>query len=497
MTDSRDQVAIQNIGCYIATPREEPPEEVKKNIEATVNRIRERGGVIEGDDLVELNKTDRALPRKTIGIISIIRNPTVLFYYMRINKKPMWRLLRFNNAATSCLDILEHKMSDALELLGIDKFKDFKHSLIGFSIQSPPGVKLRNGFIYSVGPSNTQNLNLTPRLERSISPVPRQTTPRKQRSESAPQLPTPRPNVSPRFQLTPLKIGGELQDLKDLTTIKIKNLMAPQIDLPTPGIDTDQQTTPVDKHDTDWRQTTLDLGKGIILHLKYRIEITGCNEIEPTKDSNRNPIPDTSDIPTIESQKPKRKKSKKSQQETETQTKRQKENPPQKSAIQLNNPTPKATKEKKVLDKPKEIQLYKNQPKSSIINPLISTNKTYQLEGTPPRKISTMLLRHFIETFTIRNPKDAQVVLLNLPKVAADSSQDAVPIIEHKTSSIEKRIQTLFTKGKYADAYTLATNGESNIINPEYSQVKELFPSDDSPNEIEEIANMHPQTTRK
>ena len=87
VTNSNDQMTIQNIGAYIATPRDETPEDIKKNIEATVHRIRERGGLIVEDDLIELNKFEKTQIKQNIGIISIITNPTVLFCYTISKKK--------------------------------------------------------------------------------------------------------------------------------------------------------------------------------------------------------------------------------------------------------------------------------------------------------------------------------------------------------------------------------------------------------------------------
>ena len=406
VTNGNDQITIQTIGSYIAIPREETPEEIKRNIEATASRIRERGGLIMEDDLIELNKIEKKQVKKTIGIISIITNPLMLFYYTLNNKKPIWRLLRFTNTGAVCLEILENKMSIALKVLGLEKFRDFKHSLIGFSTSSPPGIKLRNNFIYSVGPSITPNTNPTPQLERSISPIPRTVTPQRQRCVNAPQTPPLKPNISPRFQLTPMRICKELPNPRDLASIKIKNLMPPNKSPVSPRINIDIPTSLIKKLDTEWKQTTLDLGKGVTLCLKYKIQITSQDGREVAEDTNKNVILDTPKVITPEVQKPTEKKPnkeiKQSQEKTKSQPEQQKEKPLPETITQANNPTSNTNEQKVTPNKPKEIQIYKNQPKFTPINPLATTNKTFKLETAPPRKISTMLLRDFVETFTIR-----------------------------------------------------------------------------------------------
>ena len=43
VTNARDQATIQSLGCYVSNVKAELPEPIKKNIEATVERIRGRG----------------------------------------------------------------------------------------------------------------------------------------------------------------------------------------------------------------------------------------------------------------------------------------------------------------------------------------------------------------------------------------------------------------------------------------------------------------------
>ena len=489
VTKVKDQRLIQEHGAYFVNSRADLPEVIRTNMAKTAHKIRERGGIILPEDIEDLTKTDVPLkPKVSIGIISIFTEPTLLFYGTRKGSKgksqPMkWRLLKYQNKDATCLETTDLKMKDVLKSIGRTFEGKIQHSLIGFSIHSGTGVKFRNGFVYDVSPplegallTNSTQTNIL----RSISPRPKSASPTIDK-ETPPILNPP----TPRFQRTPLKFTQSMKESEDINDIKIKNLSS--VTTLSEFSATSEIIKSVQEPDKDegWKEQNIELEKGIILHIKYKIE----------RMNNQNNIP----VKTIQIKSPKRKDIEKPKEKLTTlkrstscpptKTPQQKQKPKQKPVINKQNDT------QEEQDKPisSNIQIYKNQKQTPMYNPLTQRKQSYKIEGIPPRRVSKYLLKHFSDTFTIRRPVNAQFAMLNLPSVALDSTLQENPASNEYTTTIEKKAQTKFINGKYSDAFTIITGNTTKPTNPKYEEVAKLFPQENNEKEIQNILNSIPK----
>ena len=503
VTSVREQITIQKLGWYVANSKSPLPDILKKNIDTTAKSIRDRGGIILQEDLEGLLNSDMPLDKAySIGIISIFVNPLLLFYCPRYKSGsstlPLkWKLLKFQNIGGCRLEVTDFGMEETLKTIGKLGDRDVKHTLIAFSIHSLSGVKIRNGLVYNVGSSkdgSTSNTNtFTADLTRSLTPTPRMSSPIKTRADLRQQRLSTPPKSTPRFQLTPLEVAHELADPEELNKIQIRNI-ATKEDIAEASIQCVATKALSDiQCDNIWRLTKVELEGGIVLHIKYKLKKTDTSETEPETD------PDL-----VKSKKGNRNKSnvKKKKITKASNPPKPKEGSPQTEEIKTILPSqthlPKEREPNKNKNNGKRtnntIQLYKTSTSSPPYNPLTSIKDSYKLDATPPRKISSILLRHFTETFTIRKPENAQYVLLNLPGVAVDSSQAMESRLMHIQQPVERKAQSLFMKGKFADAYSLIIDGDSKLVDPEYSEVAALFPPQENESKLEDMIKDLPKS---
>ena len=492
---TKDQKLIQDLGAYIAAPKPDFPEVLKLNMDKAAQQIRERGGIILREDVEGLTKTDEPLKSKySIGIISIFTDPTLIFYGTRkssVSKtQPLkWRLLKYQNQDAICLEPTDHSMKDVLKTMGKNFEGKVKHSLIGFSVHSGTGLKFRNGFIYDVSSplgelvlTNTTQTN----IERSISPRPKSASPTIEK-ETSTQLNPP----TPRFQITPLKFTQSMKESENLNDIKIKNLSSvstlSEFSSTSETIKLGQEPVKED----GWKEQNIELEKGIILHIKYKIERTNNQNEEPTKTVQMK-VPEKN---KIEEPKVKQSTLKRSTSCPPIKTPKPKPKPKSKQISFLKPVTNNQSDIPEEQEKPvsSNIQIYKNQQQTKMFNPLTQKKESYKMEGIPPRRVSKYLLRHFTETFTIRRAVNAQYVVLNLPTVALDSTHQENPTTNEYTISLEKKAQTKFINGKYSDAFTIITGNTNKPTNPKYEEVAKLFPQEDNEIEIKNILDNLPK----
>lgn len=486
-----DQTNIFKLGRYIANAKT-LSESTTRKISEIIQKIREREGVILQEDLKNLAEIKDPAVKRTLGLISIFTNPTVLIYSCGAGKKdatttPEWKVLGFKDTDKAYLDITNHKIEDLGRIDKRFRKMELKHSLVGISAYTSTGVKLRNGLIYSVGDSQLSRSTSSSILLRSLSPPPRPTTPQKnKRAQSV--INTPKPiEQTPRFHVTPLKIGSELKNPEEVRTIQIHKLSTPE-ETPTISIVSQIEGNLVNiKECQEWHHTRINISEGLILHVKYKIENKNPNIQTPIME----PIVTTNTtIKEIHKEKVNNKKSKspKKTKEKDSNTK-QKQPKVQEKKVEPQPQQPKTNKEQPK-EKPKEqekdksqisksIQIYKSQPTTTLYDPLTTVKDSYRIDGNPPRNITAIMTKSFSNSFVIRKPSNAQYILLNLPSVILDSSSNVPLRGEENNQSVERKAQSSFIKGKYADAYSLIIDGETKATNPKYSQVEALFPSEE------------------
>lgn len=221
-----------------------------------------------------------------------------------------------------------------------------------------------------------------------------------------------------------------------------------------------------------------------MLHLKYMVEKKSNTPVKPTEPMQETSAPAQPSTKPIEKTKPTEKVDRDRPRQAEKTTPGTTNNKPKPRPVTKETKSSDASKRKTIS---KSIQIYKGLTGTSQLNPLTSVVESYRIEGPPPRKVSVLLLRHSTETFTTRKAVNAQCALLNLPRVAAESPQEMEYKTDHPSIPSEKKAQTMFMKGRYADAHALVVEGDNKAVDPECSQVEALFPPGDDKARMEEI----------
>ena len=472
-----DQMLIQKLGNYVFNPKTELPEKIKNNICEVVKNIRDRKGKITQEDPRKILDVDKTITKKpVIRIISIFKNPLMLFYFTGRNrseeKDPEWKLLKFTHNTIIGLTPTIYTLEEVRKMIGDTEGRLLRHSLICFSSYVGGNLKIRNGLIFSVGNSQCSSSSLiTPHAMRSPAPIPRGTTPKKTQTQT------------PKFIQVPLDISQGFENSKDIEKINITK--SPSMTDKTEEIKTSIRS----KDDTSnkgsgvWKETSIELAKGIILHIKYKLEISCINNkhahpeaMKPSEEKDRETTK-TNNNGDVNNSRTGETKIKAKQRTRETKKQNNEEQHNNKAEIQ---------KEKK------EIKLYETANKTIPPNPLMAVKESYMIKSPPPRNVSTSTLRHFIETCTIRKPENAQYAFLNLPEVIAYSTTSEVYNNNRENRQTkERKAQSLFMKGRYADAYSLIVNETTTTINPEKDEVRALFPMDNRGKKLSKYLRGH------